>query len=81
MLFVLIPVSYILATISMLVNTKSLRHIVDELTLIKVTRCMVQFTPTVVQVIFPKAFVYGAIRPSHYAVALFDVWGVFQHLS
>ena len=80
MLFVLVPVADILASISMFVDAESLSHIVHELTFVKVAGCVVQLTPTVVEIVFPKALVDGAIRPSHYAITLFNVWGVLQHL-
>lgn len=41
MLLILVPVPNILASVGMPVDSKSLRHIINKLTFVKVTTCMV----------------------------------------
>jgi hypothetical protein len=48
MLFILVPISYIFASICMSVYTKALSHIINEFTLIKISTCMIQFASSII---------------------------------
>ena len=80
-LLVLVPVADVFAAVSMPINSKSLGHVVDELAFVEVARGVIKFSAAIIQIIFPKPLVNGAIRPFHDPVTLLDVLAVFQHLA
>ena len=79
-LLVLVPVTYILRAVGVLVNTKALSHVIHEFSFIEVATCMVQLSSAVIKVIFPKPFINRTVGPPHDAVAMLGVLRILQHL-
>ena len=81
MLFVLVPISDIFTAVGMSVDAEALGHIVDEFSFIQIATGMIEFTTTVVKIVFPQSFVNCTVWPSHDAVPLLDILTIFEHLA
>lgn len=73
MLLVLFPISFILGTVQVTVNTVAMRLVILPLTVVDVAICVDQPSFTICLIIFPPAFIHRAVRPYLTALALANV--------
>jgi len=80
-LFVLVPISNVLAPVCMSVNAETLGHVVHKFTLVQVPTGVIELSSTIIEIILPESFINCSIWPPHDSIALLDSRVVLEHLT
>jgi hypothetical protein len=76
MLFILEPLALVTRSISVVINTETVRLIVLPIAIINVTVCMDQTTSSVGLIVLPIAFVQRSINPNLNTLTVFTVFRI-----